>query len=89
MLETSDMKKLMMAVSAAALLGASTLAALTDEATGVIASVDPATGTVTLQDGSTFLLPVQVDAASLQIGERIKIMYEEGSTTATSVEPAG
>lgn len=83
------MNKLMTALGAAALLGASTLAAWTDEATGVIASVDPAAGTVTLEDGSTFLLPVTVDAASLKPGEQIKIMYEDGSNTATSVEPAG
>jgi hypothetical protein len=82
------MRKLMIAASAAALLGASTLAALTDEATGVIAAVDPAAGTVTLADGSTFLLPITVDAAALEVGQQIKIMYEEGSTTATAVEPA-
>ncbi|MBZ0228880.1 MAG: DUF1344 domain-containing protein [Bauldia sp.] len=81
----------MIAVSAAALLGASSLAALAAEATGAIASIDTAAGTVTLDDGQTFMLPSSVDAASLQVGQPVKIMYEQGSdgsNTATSVEPA-
>lgn len=82
------MNKLMTAVSAAALLGAFTLAALADETTGVISSVDPAARTVTLEDGTTFQLPAQLDAALLQIGEEVKIMHDQGSMEATAVEPA-
>jgi uncharacterized OB-fold protein len=85
------MNRLMIAASAAALLAASSLAALADEATGAIMSVDVAAGTVTLDDGNTYLLPAQVDAASLQVGTKVKIIYEkrsDGSMTATEVEPA-
>ena len=85
------MNRLMIAVSAAALLGASSLAALAAEATGAIASIDTAAGTVTLDDGKTYTLPASVDAASLQVGQSVKIMYDDGadgSMTVTSVEPA-
>ena len=85
------MNKLMIAASAAALLTASSLAALAAEASGAIASVDAASGTVTLDSGQTFALPASVDAASLQVGQQVKIVYEEGADgkmTASEVAPA-
>lgn len=85
------MRKFLVATSAAAMLAASSLAALAAEATGVIASIDSSAGTVTLEDGSTYMLPTSVDTASLKVGEQVKITYEEGSggqMTATEVAPA-
>ncbi len=85
------MKKLMIAVSAATLLAASSLAALAAEATGAIQSVDATAGTVTLDDGNTYQLPQSVDAASLKVGEKVMIQYSKdssGKMTATSVAPA-
>ena len=85
------MRKLMIAASAAALISASSIAALAAEASGAIASVDPAAGTVTLDSGQTFALPASLDAASLQVGQQVKIVYEEGADgkmTATEVAPA-
>jgi hypothetical protein len=85
------MRKLMVAAGAAALFAASSLAALAAEATGAIASIDTASGTVTLDSGQTFSLPASVDAASLQVGQQVKITYEEGSggvMSATMIEPA-
>jgi hypothetical protein len=84
------MRKLMIAASAAALIAASSAVALAAEATGAIASVDPAAGTVTLDSGQTFTLPASVDAASLQVGQQVKITYEEadGKMTASEVAPA-
>jgi hypothetical protein len=85
------MKKLVTAAGASALLLISSLAAFAEEASGAITAVDPAAGTVTLADGQTFTLPESIDAASLQVGQEVTIMYDEGtdgSMTATAVEPA-
>jgi Protein of unknown function (DUF1344) len=86
------MRKLMMAAGAAAMLAASTLAALAAEANGTIQSVDPAAGTVTLADGNTYKLPAQFDAASLTPGQAVTITYDQGadgSMQATAVTPNG
>ena len=84
------MKKLMIAAGAAGLLAASSLAALADEAEGAIMSVDPTAMTVTLDDGNTYQLPESVDAASLQVGEKVTIEYstnDSGKMEATAVTP--
>ncbi len=86
------MKKLMIAAGAASLLALSSLAAFAAEAQGTIKSVDPTAMTVTLDDGNTYALPASVDAASLQMGEKVKIEYSKdasGKMTATTVMPAG
>jgi hypothetical protein len=85
------MKKLLIAAGAASLLALSSLAAVADEAQGSITSVDPTTMTVTLDDGNTYALPASVDAASLQIGEKVKIEYSKdanGKMNATAVTPS-
>ena len=85
------MHKLMIAASAAALLTASSLAALAAEASGSIANVDASAGTVTLDNGQTFTLPAGLDAASLQPGQQVTITYEEsadGKMTASELAPA-
>ncbi len=84
------MKKILIAMSAASFLAASPLAALADEALGAIASVDATAGTITLDDGNTYTLPKDLDAASLQVGEKVKVEFDKdasGAMTATSVEP--
>ena len=85
------MKKLMIAVGAASLLAMSSLAALADEAQGAITAVDPAAMTVTLDDGNTYALPAGVDAASLKVGDKVKIEFTKdnaGKLTASAVAPA-
>lgn len=84
------MKKLMIVAGAAGLLAMSSLAALADEAQGAIMSVDPATMTVTFDDGNTYVLPASIDAASLQIGQKVTVEYSkdaDGKLTATAVTP--
>ena len=73
------MNKVLTAASAVALLVASSLSALAAEASGTIASIDASAGTVTLEDGQTFVLPADVDAASLNAGAEVTITYEESS----------
>lgn len=83
------MRKLMVAASTAAFLAMSAYGALADEATGKIASIDASAQTVTLENGDTFKLPADVDAASLQVGQDVTIQYDQGANgemTATSVQ---
>ncbi len=85
------MKKLLIAAGAASLLAMSSVAAFADEAQGSITSVDPTAMTVSLDDGNTYTLPASVDAASLQVGEKVIIEYSkdaDGKMSATSVAPA-
>ena len=84
------MKKLMVAAGAAALLAASSLLAVADEATGSITAVDPTAMTLTLDDGNTYTLPADVDAASLQVGAKVIIEFskdDSGKMVATAVTP--
>ncbi len=84
------MRKLIIAASAAAMLAASTVASLAAEAKGAITAIDPAAGTVTLADGKVYTLPAEFDAASLQVGQDVTIIFEEGSDgsmTASEVTP--
>ena len=84
------MNRLMIAASAAALLVASSFAAFAAEATGAITAIDPTALTVTLDDGNTYALPASVDVATLAVGAKVKITFDEadGKKTATAVEPA-
>jgi hypothetical protein len=84
------MNRLMTALGAAALLGATSFAALADEASGAITAIDPNAKTVTLDNGSTYTLPASVDAASLQVGQKVMIQFDkasDGSMAATAVQP--
>lgn len=85
------MKKLMIAAGAAGLFAMSSMAALADEAQGSITSIDPTAMTVTLDDGNTYTLPASIDAASLQVGEKVKVEFSKdanGKMAATAVTPA-
>lgn len=84
------MRKLLIAAGAAALLAASSIAALAADATGAIKSVDAAANTVTLEDGTIYVLPAGFDAASIKVGDKVTITFDEadGKMTATVVVPA-
>lgn len=86
------MHKLMVAMSAGAMLAASTVAVLAEDANGVITVINPEAGTVMLDTGQVFVLPADVDAASLSVGQPVAITYEEGEggeMNATAIAPAG
>lgn len=74
------MKNLLVIAGAAALLAASSLTALAEEATGTIASIDSAAGTVTLNDGKMFKLPTTVALVSFMPGQMVKITFEGQGT---------
>ena len=84
------MRKLMIAAGAAALLTASTFAAVAADASGAITSIDTAANTVTLDDGKVYGLPIGFDAASIKVGDEVNITFDEadGKMTATEVAPA-
>jgi Cu/Ag efflux protein CusF len=92
------MRKLMIAASAAALLGLVS-AASAAEVTGTVSAVDEANHTITLDSGQTFTIAnaskteqtTQADAAgSFKAGDKVKITYDEtgGKLTATQITPA-
>ena len=83
------MRKLMIAAGAAAFLASASFAMAAD-ATGAISSIDTSAGTVTLEDGKVYKLPASVDAASLKVGDKVNITFEDmnGTLTASAVTPA-
>ena len=85
------MKKLVIAAGAAVLLAMSSLAALADEASGSVTNVDDSAMTITLDDGNTYVLPSDVDPASLQEGDKVTVEYTkdaDGNLVATAVKMA-
>ena len=83
------MKRLVMAVGAAAFFATMSLA-LAADATGTITDVDAAGGSLSLDDGNTYILGPSVKAATLKVGEKVTITFDNagGQLTATAVKPA-
>ena len=81
------MKKLLGAVSAAALLTAGG-AALAEEATGTIESFDREAMTLTLDTGETFTFAEGVSVEGLEAGDEVTVAYEEenGTFRATGID---
>ena len=79
------MKKLIAAATgAAAILSASSLTAIADEATGSIVQIDTTSRTVMLDDGRWFFFPTTVALADFKVGQKVKIMFEAGGRGAAS-----
>lgn len=64
-------------------------AAFAGEAQGVVASVDPDARTLVLESGETFLLGDDVAMEMLEPGTQVVVTFEDGTTNATAVTPAG
>jgi hypothetical protein len=81
------MKKILAAaVASLAFIGAAYAATVE----GVVQSVDPATRTITLEDGTAYVAGDSIAVellASLAAGTKVKVTVEDGTTTATGVEP--
>jgi hypothetical protein len=85
------MQKFALVSAVAGLVAASSFAVLAAEADGSVASVDPATNSITLNDGNTYVLPTGFDAAALQAGTRVHVIYEvgaDGKMIASDVQPS-
>ena len=74
--------------SAAAALAMIT-AAFAAEATGVVASVDPDARTIVLESGETFTVAEEVPLEAIAPGVQVLVAYDEGTTVATEIAPAG
>ncbi len=83
------MRKSLVALSAAALLGAVSIANAAD-VSGTIQSIDTSGKTITLDNGQTFQLGTDVDASTLKVGEKVTVTYTGSgdSMQATAVAPA-
>jgi Cu/Ag efflux protein CusF len=93
------MRKLMIAASAAALLGLVS-AASAAEVTGTVSAVDEANHTITLDSGQTFQIAnaqstndaskSDAVASNFKTGDKVTITYDEtgGKLTATQISPA-
>jgi hypothetical protein len=74
------MKKLVVAAGAAAILAASSLIALADEASGTITAIDANTSSVTLSDGKVYFLPQSVAASTFKVGDKVTITFMADQT---------
>jgi len=84
------MKKLVLAASAAALLAASSLVALADEASGTITAIDTGAGSVTLSDGKVYFLPQSVASSTFKVGDKVTITFtadQSGKMMASDLKP--
>ena len=75
------LKILMTAAAATAFLAGSALAA---EVEGTVKTFDPATKMLMLESGEAFVLPDEADATP-QTGQKVKVVYNDGTTDATEV----
>jgi Cu/Ag efflux protein CusF len=70
------MTKLLATLSAAVLMLSMSTAAFAEETEGMLKSIDSAKHTVTLEDGTVFQMPANVDPATLKVGDAVRITYE-------------
>ena len=69
------MRKFLVSLAAAGMfLAAQT--AFADTATGVIEGVDGENGIITLEDGSAYLAPEDMDLGGLEAGTKVEIEFE-------------
>lgn len=66
------MRRLVLAVSALALMSS---AALARDVQGVVKHFNSATRTITLQDGRTYTVPRHVAVPRMRAGEKVSIMF--------------
>lgn len=62
-------------------------AAYAAEAEGTVQAVDPASRVIVLDTGLTLQVSEDVQIEQIPAGARVKVTYDEGTSTATAVEP--
>ena len=76
-------------LSSAAVTLALITAAFAGEVQGVVAQVDPDARMLMLESGETFALAEDISVEGLEPGTQVVVTFEDGTTNATSVAPAG
>ena len=84
------MRKSAIAMAAAALLGAVSIANAA-AVTGTIKSIDTTAKTVTLDNGYVYKWPSKFDAVMYKVGEKVKVTYSGtgSSMMASDIQKAG
>lgn len=82
------MKKTIIAI--ALIVAASTTAAFAKEMTGTVKAIDKSHDSITLTDGKTFTLPEGIEAETLKVGEKVKVIYSSkaGKLLASGIHAA-
>lgn len=62
-------------IAIALILAASTIAGLAKELTGTVKAIDKSHDSITMTDGKTFTLPEGIEAETLTVGEKVKVVY--------------
>jgi Cu/Ag efflux protein CusF len=62
-------------IAIALVLAASATAVFAKEMIGTVKAIDKSHDAVTLTDGMTFTLPEGIEAETLKVGERVKVVY--------------
>ncbi|WP_315925963.1 DUF1344 domain-containing protein [Mesorhizobium sp. SP-1A] len=77
-------------IAVALILAASTTAVLAKEMTGTVRAIDKSHDSITLSDGKTFTLPEGIEAETLKVGEKVKVVYtsKAGKMVASSIRAA-
>lgn len=74
-------------IAIALVLAASTTAVFAKEMTGTIKAIDKSHDSITLTDGKTFTLPEGIEAETLKVGEKVKVVYSSkaGKSSVSSI----
>lgn len=77
-------------IAIAVILATSTTTVFAAEMTGTVKAIDKSHDSITLTDGKTFTLPEGIEAETLKVGEKIKVVYSSkaGKLLATSISAA-
>ena len=76
--------------AAAVLIMVSATGAFAKEDIATIKKINKSGDSITLSDGKIFTLPEGIEAETLKVGERVRVVYSTdtaGKTTVTSVSP--
>ena len=79
------MRKSLTSALAGLMLMAAPLAASAGEGEGVISDINLETRMIVLEDGSNWVAAETVDLRALAPGDRISVIYEDGTTILTQV----
>lgn len=77
-------------ITVALILVATTTAVFAKDMTGTVKAIDKSHDSITLSDGKTFTLPEGIEAETLKVGEKVKVVYytKDGKLLVSSIQAA-